>query len=189
MSHLIDLIIQYKYLILFPLAAIEGPIVSLAVGFLIYGGYLQFVPAYIILIFGDLIPDTIYYYIGRYGNHKNLLAKYGSALGKLWRDHPGKTMFLSKLAYGLSTPFLISAGLTNMPLKKFWRYSVPVTLFQYAVILTLGYCLGHSYQLAIGYIKNAGIAIAGSVILLVVAYLIISRYARKQIVELEKSEQ
>ncbi len=73
MEYLVLLLTKYGYFILFPLAAIEGPVVSLVVGFLIYLGYFQFLPAYGILILGDRIPDAIYYYIGRCGNGKALV--------------------------------------------------------------------------------------------------------------------
>ena len=71
----LHLLMTYRYLILFPLAAVEGPIVALLVGFLISLGYFQFFPAFGIMILGDLIPDSFYYYLGRFGNKKNLIEK------------------------------------------------------------------------------------------------------------------
>jgi membrane protein DedA with SNARE-associated domain len=198
MEHIINLLETYGYLILFPLAAIEGPIIALVVGFLIYLGYLAFIPSFAILLLGDLIPDVIYYYLGRFGNKKNFLEKYKEKLKiissnfhiveRLWRDHGRKTMFFSKLAYGLSTPFLISAGLVNMPLRRFVSYAFPVTIFQYAAILTIGYFLGNSYQIATQYIKDAGIIITVLVIILVAAYIFMARYAKDQITKLEVEE-
>ncbi len=199
MNSLISIIIQYKYAVLFPIAAFEGPIVSLVIGYLIYLGYLSFLPSFAILILGDLIPDTIYYYIGRLGNKKDFIKKYSSNLRfiadnftiieKLWRDHPQKTMFLSKLAYGLSTPFLISAGLVNMTYKKFCSCAIPVTILQYAVIMMIGYYLGHSYELASKYIQYTGILIAIILVVFVTIYISLSKYARKKIIDMEKDEQ
>ncbi|MDP2945841.1 MAG: hypothetical protein Q8N61_00080 [bacterium] len=191
MEQLVLLLTKYGYFILFPLAAIEGPIVSLVVGFLIYLGYLKFLPAYAILLLGDLIPDTVYYYIGRFGSERKMIEKYGSRLNlieKLWREHGKKTMFLSKLAYGLSIPFLLSAGLVKMPFKKFISYAFPVTLFQYGVIMAIGYFLGHSYQLAERYIQYAYVIVAVVLILFIVSYVFIVKYARKQIEKMEQQE-
>ena len=56
----------------------EGPVLAIIIGFLIHQGYLAFLPSYIILIFGDIIPDSAYYYLGRLGKHKNIIEKYGS---------------------------------------------------------------------------------------------------------------
>lgn len=195
MSQAALLIIKYKYLILFPLAAIEGPVVALAAGFLVFAGYLDFLPAYAIMLLGDLIPDTFYYYIGRFGHKKELIIKYSylkiisrhfSALEHLWAKHGLKTMFLSKLAYGLSTPLLISAGLVKMPLRRFISYAFPVTVTQYGIIMVIGFSLGHSYQTADKYIHNASIFIAAILVLLVVAYIIIGKYASRQISKIEK---
>ena len=191
MEYLVLLLTKYGYFILFPLAAIEGPIVSLVVGFLIYLGYLKFLPAYAILLLGDLLPDTVYYYIGRFGSERKMIEKYGSRLNlieKLWREHGKKTMFLSKLAYGLSIPFLLSAGLVKMPFKKFISYAFPVTLFQYGIIMAIGYFLGHSYQLAERYIQYAYVIVAVVLILFIVSYVFIVKYARKQIEKMEQQE-
>lgn len=186
-----SVITTYGYAILFPLAAFEGPIVSLVAGFLVYSGYFNFFPAYLILILGDLIPDIIYYYVGRFGKKKNVIEKYGHKLkvihenfdivGKLWKEHPRKTMFFSKLAYGLSTPFLISAGLIDMPLKKFISLALPVTILQYGVIMAIGYFLGHSYTYAAGYIKYANIIFALVLVTFLIIYILLNRYARKQL--------
>ncbi|NQV88325.1 MAG: DedA family protein [Parcubacteria group bacterium] len=189
------IILKYKYLALFPLAAFEGPIIALVVGFFVYLGYLAFIPAYCVLILGDLVPDVIYYYIGRFGHKQKFIEKYGSRFDvisdnfelveKLWQNHGWKTMFFSKLAYGLSTPFLISAGLVRMPFKRFISYTIPVTLFQYGIIMVLGYYLGSSYIVASKYIEYGAFVIAGLVVVFVLVYIHLSKYARKKLVKME----
>jgi membrane protein DedA with SNARE-associated domain len=189
---------NYRYLVLFPLAAFEGPIISVMVGFLIFLGQFEVIPAFILLIFADVIPDVVYYYIGRFGKRRNLVEKYGSRwkvvsenlklVEKLWNDHGFKTMFLSKLAYGLSTPFLISAGLIHMPLKRFISLTLPITFFQAAAFLFIGYYLGKSYEISFVYIRNAGYLFASALLLFVGVYILFARYARKQLKEIEKEE-
>ncbi len=199
MNGILQFLITYKYIALFPVAFFEGPIVALVAGFLIHQGYLNPVLAYIIMILGDLIPDTIYYYAGRYGNNNRFVKNTGAKLGikgddtgvveKMWKNHPFKTMFLSKLAYGLSTPFLISAGLVKMPLKKFVSLTLPITLFQYGVILIIGYLLGNSFDYASKYIKYAGFIIAGIIIILIILYISFTKYAAYQVKKLESEEE
>lgn len=198
MDTALGLLITYKYWLLFPLAAFEGPIVALLAGFMVYLGYLSALPAYILLLLGDLIPDTVYYYLGRFGNHKKLLDKYGAKhefivknfnlVDDLWRDHGRKTMFLSKLAYGLSTIFLISAGLVKMPLKRFLSLAFPITVFQYGIIMIAGYYLGHSYLLAEKYIQSGAYIVAGILIIFVIAYILAAKFARREITKLEEEE-
>lgn len=194
---IIDLLITYRYFMLFPLALLEGPLASLVVGFLIYLGYFNPILAYSFLILGDIIPDVIYYYIGRFGNKKELIHKYSARfkiisqnfafIERIWHTHGRKTMFLSKLAYGLSTPLLVSAGLVNMPFKKFILYAIPITLFQYGVGLLLGYYLGHSYQLAAGYIDETRLIIAG-IIIVIIGYIWLRKYFRAKLIDAEKEQ-
>lgn len=192
MDYAIELILQFKYLILFPIAAIEGPMVSLAVGFLAYDGYLNPWIAFLILIFGDIIPDTIYYYIGRFGNKKNLHSKISvisnnyETIKKMWEKHGIKTMFLGKLAYGLSHFFLMSAGLIKMPYQKFFSRALFVTLFQFGIFMLIGYYLGGSYNIISKYIKNAEILIAVFAIIFFSAHILLIKYSRKKILEIKE---
>ncbi|HYV33785.1 MAG TPA: hypothetical protein VE973_02975, partial [Candidatus Limnocylindria bacterium] len=123
------LLLKYKYAVIFPLAAFEGPVVSLVVGFLVYSGVLNFWLALIILILGDIIPDTLFYFIGYFGQQSPFIQKHFlkadffknhfSLVKKLWQEHPAKTMFFGKLALGMALPFLVSAGIVKLPYKKF----------------------------------------------------------------------
>jgi membrane protein DedA with SNARE-associated domain len=196
---LISLILAYRYWILFPLACLEGPILALVIGFLVHLGYFDILPAFLLMCAGDFFPDNIYYYLGRIGQQKNFLEKYGTRLKfvtdnfamieKLWKDHSLKMMFLSKLAYGLSTPLLISAGLAKMPFRKFVTQAFIVTLFQYGVILTLGYYLGYSYVYAAKYIKLVSVILALVLVIFIFTYVNIQKYAKRQLKKLEEAEE
>ena len=193
------LLLRYKYLILFPLAAFEGPIISLLVGFLAYSGILNFWLAFIVLIFGDIIPDTIYYYLGYVSDRSKFIQKHflnskffvnnSTLVKKFWTEHTFKTMFFSKLAYGLATPFLISAGIVKMPYRKYISHTIPITCFQYAVFMGIGYYLGKSYESAIKYINDFYFIIALMVIISIIIYVSVVKYARKEIISLESMEE
>ena len=195
---LLNFVLQYRYVAVFLLACAEGQVVGLFMGFMVHAGYFTFIGAYIAMILGDIVPDIAFYFLGRYGNKKNLIEKYSAKskilkknaplLEKLWHHHGKKTMFFSKLAYGMSSAFLISAGLVNLPLKEFLSYAIPVTLFQYAVVISLGYYLGQSYEFAAKYVKDVGYIIAAAVIIFIAAYFLLQRYAKRQITEIENEE-
>ena len=196
MDSVLLLLLKYKYLILFPLAAFEGPLVSVVVGFLVFSNTLSLWPSYVILLFGDIIPDTAYYYLGYYGGDRGFVKKRISSskffsehfdlVKKLWDSHPAKTMFFSKIAYGMATPFLISAGMVKMPFKKFISYTIPITVFQYSILLFVGYHLGNSYTHAVAYAKNAYLIVGLGLLVIVVAYIFVIKYARKKISAMEK---
>ncbi len=144
-SHtILELLMTYRYALLFPLACLEGPIVAILAGFFIHLGYLSMAPSYILLILGDLFADSFYYFISRLGNKFKKLVKYDSnsrlhinleRIKKLWHTHTAKTMFFSKLAYGFSVPLLISAGLSKLPYKRFASYAILVSVLQYGIFL------------------------------------------------------
>lgn len=194
---LVPLIIHYRYWILFPLACFEGPLVSIIIGFLTAAGYFNPLLAYVILVLGDVVPDAGYYFVGRWGHKASFVAKYASKVGitearfavieRLWERHPGKTMWTSKLAYGLSTPFLISAGLTGMPVSRFVLYALPITLSQYAILMAIGYFFGNSYELISSAFSGAELIIAA----LVIGgglYFMLTRYMRSRLLEEEAEE-
>ena len=191
---LIHLVEQYRYWILFPLACFEGPIVAFVVGTLVALGYFNPYLAFVVLVFGDIIPDTGYYFLGRWGAGTALAKKYMAKLGsmeivrRLWHEHGGKTMFFSKLAYGLSTAFLVSAGLVHMPLRTFLRYAVPITLVQYGILMFLGYHFGNSFGTVTNILDHIQIVIA-AIIIVAIGYYFLTRYMRTRLLREEKEEE
>jgi len=157
MEGVTQLLIDYQYWILFPLACVEGPIVAFVAGVLVAAGYMNPLIAFIILILGDVVPDTVYYLIGRFGNRHGLLERivkklgftgeYVSKLKALWFNHTTRTMMVTKFAYGLSIPLLITSGAVKLPFSRFWTNTVPLSALQYGVLMGLGYFFGQSYAL------------------------------------------
>lgn len=195
MDSIYSLVLTYKYLILFPLAVLEGPLLAMLGGFLIKAGYLSLIPTYIILVLGNVIPDTVYYGIGRFGHKKNFIEKYGAKFSfvrnhfplmeKLWATHFRKTIFLSKLAYGLSTPFLISAGLVKIPFKKFISYTASIDLFDIAIFIALGFIFGQAYEKVSSYINDAGILVAILFLLFILLFRFITKRASVELTKLK----
>lgn len=198
MEEILLLLVKYKYLVLFPIAAIQGPMASLIAGFLVFKGDFSFLPAYGVLILGDVIPDTIYYYIGRYGQDNFFVSlftrKFTSLLvkkdvvKKLWENHTKKTMFLIKLAYGLSVPFIIAAGFTKVSYRKFISSAFVVTIVQYGLIMLGGYFLGHSYRLGGTYLEYAYIIITIILVLFIAFHAGFVGYAKRKIFRMEEEE-
>ena len=186
------IILQYRYWALFPIACFEGPLVSILIGFFISLGYFNPFAAYAILLAGDLVPDTIFYMIGRYGKRTSFMVRYGRKIGitperfatieQLWKTHPSKTMFMSKLAFGLSTIFLVLAGLVGLPPRTFYPIAILVTCAQYAILMTLGYYFGTSYLLIANTFEGIGLAVAG-ILILASAYYIVSATMRSRLMD------
>ena len=64
---LVALITSYGYVLIFLLAIVEGPIVSIVAGFVSSLGYLDILVAYGVLVASDMVGDMLYYALGRWG--------------------------------------------------------------------------------------------------------------------------
>ena len=204
MNYIIPFLLSFKfawlkYALLFPINAVIGPPLSLAVGFLIFQGYFDPILAYVVLIIGDLVLDSVYYYIGRVGydwkwvqkylEKDNVLSRNIPALEKIWHTHGQKMVFLSKLAYGLSGGFLISAGFARLPYQKFIMYATPVALIEYIIFLIAGYALGSSFMLAAKYIQYGSIAIAVLLLIFITFYIYSTKYIKGELSKLEQESE
>ena len=109
-------------------------------------------------------------------------------LENAWKKHTIKTMFVSKLAYGLSTPLLVTSGLVRLPYVRFVRWALLVTIFQYGLLMTIGYYLGRSYDSAIGYVHYAEIIVAAFAVLFIIGFFAIQKYARRKVEQMEHSD-
>jgi membrane protein DedA with SNARE-associated domain len=188
------LLLTYRYWILIPLAIIEGPALAIFVGIFVKLGYLSFIPGLIVMIFGDFIPDSLYYYIGRFGQDWKIFKKISKKLDdesliiNLWRNHAVKTLFMSKLAFGLAPALLATAGVAKVPYKFFVKYALIISIVQYSVFISVGYWIGYSYGF-LQDVKYFGIFIASAVILFITIVTFAKKYARKKIHEMEKEQQ
>jgi membrane protein DedA with SNARE-associated domain len=191
MERIFAYILAYRYIALFPLAVIEGPIVAFASGGLIALGYLSPLPAFTILILGDVLPDMAYYLFGVYGTNTSFMNGYlkrnksaTEHLGvyeRLWHDAPGKMMFMSKLAYGLSTLLLVSAGMMKLPIGKFFKLALVVTLLQYSILMFAGYHFANAFTLVDHYLSYIGYAMGTLVVMFILGFIAVKRYAKREL--------
>ncbi len=196
---MLNLILTYKYLLIFPFAIVDGTTTSLICGFFISLGTLNFVWAYLILLSGDLFPDIFLYCVGRYSSEKNFIKKYGvkifatanlhKTLEHLWNNHGIKTFIFTKLSYGMAIPFLISAGLIKYPVKKYSAMCLIISAIKAFIIIMIGYHLGSSYKIASHYIEYFYIVMAVIFILIIIFYFLLSKKIEKKIQALEKEEE
>lgn len=140
---------SYKYLLIIFFALVEGRVIAMFAGFLISIKELAFWPTYLLLLIGNLIPDSIYYFIGRFGSNWRIVKKYKnkiSQLEKFWTKDPGKIVIFGKLTMVFIVPVLIFVGLTKFPYKKFLIYSIVTDIFFVGLLIAIGYFSGSFYQ-------------------------------------------
>ena len=156
---------KYGYLVIFPISVLEGPIVSIAVGFLVSLGTLHPAIAFLVLLAGDIAGDVFYYYLGRWGHGsftKSLAMKLGATPERLLRferdikENDIKLLALNKL-HAAGSLLLFFAGATRMNLTRFIVINTLASVPKVAVFLFLGYWFGTGYRSIGPYLDAFGI--------------------------------
>ena len=146
---LLTFLALYKYQVIFPVAIIEGPVVTVLSGILAARGTLSFLPAFAVVFAADMVSDPAFYLLGRFG--RRLLQEFplvrlpAALMNRLERQYerdPWKTMIVGKLSYGLGSLFMTAAGASRMPPLKFLAYVGLLDAAKSLLLLTLGYFCG-----------------------------------------------
>lgn len=181
MEHIVQLLTSHSYLILIPLVILEWPLVTLVAGFLLYTWQYERYTTLALISISDIISDLIHYRIWYAGRKFDIESKLKfvslDMLKKLWIDHPTMMIFFGKLAYGISGPLIMSAGLCRVSLGVFLARTVPVTFVQASILLYVWYSLWSSYTLASQYMAYPWIIMLILFVLCIVWYI----YATKRI--------
>lgn len=185
MSHyLFSFLIRYKYAVIFPVAIIEGPILTLVCGFLVSLGILSLAPTVLVVFAGDIISDSVYFNLGKHGRRFLERIKFlrisESKLQKLeehFEKHPGKTLIVSKATYGVGSLFLAAAGASKMSYQKFLEYITPLNLARSSALLAIGYFLGKAVRNSSTYVEYYTI---GVIIILPTTYYIYRKFQQIQ---------
>lgn len=181
---IIQELLVYKYFFLFPVAVLEGPIISVIGGFLVAGGVFHFWITYAVLIAGDIVGDTFYYLIGYWGR-AGLINRWGHLIGltperlhtieKHFHHHAGKTLLGGKFSQVAGGGILVAAGAAKMRYSKFIGYNLIATIPKSFALLLLGYYFGEAYAQIDKYFSYAAWALGGALILGVLIYWFIKR--------------
>ncbi len=183
---------KYKYLAIFPITIFEGPIVIILSGFLAYLGFLNIYIIIPLLVVGDLIGDSLYYTIGRYGSRFAWVKKVGNFLGYRERGekmlkshfekHTIKTLLIAKMTHGVGAMVQVTAGIAEV---RFWKYfllqmigTIPKTL----ILFFIGFYLGNSYAKIDTYLDIISYAVV-SLAIVGFLYIILKKYSKKAIEE------
>lgn len=187
------LLVQYWYLMIFPICFFEGQVSTLVIGFLVGTGFFNLWIVFLLIWAADIACDNMYYRLGRrahkserirnFIDKSDFLSKNMKLMEKVRKEHPMKTMVLWKNAYIISVAIIASAGVTKMPYHRFLMYSIPAALVQPIVLLFIGYNLGSSYNVAIKYLPYPGIIILVILIIMFFFYRKLNQRIAKNFVK------
>lgn len=150
-NQIFSLLYTYSYLVLFPLAVIEGPIVTIIAGFLVSLGFMDWLPTYFTIIAGDLTGDMLYYSAGRWWLKNiylrvlkffNIKIKLYDKLKEALKKNKGPFLFFGKLSHAVGGLILFAAGDSGIPVKDYLWFNFLATLPKSLILLGVGFYFG-----------------------------------------------
>jgi membrane protein DedA with SNARE-associated domain len=146
----------YRYLLVFLLAIVEGPMVMVASGILLKLNFFYFWPIYLSLMLGDFVADMAWYWVGRYGGlpFVRRFGKYFSLtpdvlerIEVFFKKHQDKILIISKITmgFGFAVATLFTAGLVRIDFKKYAIFNFLGGFIWTGFLLAAGYFFGNLY--------------------------------------------
>ncbi len=173
---IVHLLGHWSYLIIFLAAFLEGAAfmgflipgetVVVLSGFLAYEGYLRLGGCILIISVGAVLGDTAGYIIGKvvgrsyFERHKRFLflkEKHIEVTEEYFRKHGGKTVFIGRFMSVLREMVPFTAGISEMPFRRFLIYEIAGGICWALAYTFLGYFFGRSWQLVGTWAGRAGL--------------------------------
>ncbi len=183
METLLQYFIEYRYLVIFFGSFIEGEVVLIAGGFLVYEGHLNFITLIVTAMLAAIIGDNFFYWLGRSHRRgvKHLwVSRFLSFVGEhrlfkgeeFVRRHGGKSVFLVRFFYGLRYAGAMTAGYLGMGFARFFLFNLVGCLIWAIIIGQIGYLFGHSLEVLARGVRLAEIGLLLIVTGLLAIYLL-----------------
>lgn len=164
---------------------IPSEIVLPFVGMSIPQTALEFLPAFLVSIVAGLTGSLVCYLIGLYGGTPLLrkLSERSSQLEKAltifnhWFEKYGRWAVLFSRIIPLTRTYIsLFAGVNKMPLSAFFLYSSTGIAIWNLVLMSLGFYLGHNWQLIEGILNTYSHIVLILIVLVLLGYLAFKWY-------------
>ena len=188
LDQLINLLLFYKYALLLPASIVEGPIVTIIAGFLAAQGQMSLFGGFTVVIAGDFIGDTFYYFIGRWGRDprvrraRHLLGLTDERIDLFeahFLRHATKSLLAGKLSHGAGTLVLVAAGVARMPYGRFIALNMLATIPKSLILILVGYYFGAAYSAVAAYLDYIAIGTLVMAVVLVLMYALVKKGAKR----------
>jgi membrane-associated protein len=172
-NYLIAIIQNASYPTILILAILEGPITNFIASMSAGAGFLNIYLVATIAVLGDIIGDTIHYFIGRKIGKKGKLRKNKLNIKyNFIKNHFTTSLFLIKIIPGLASPGLIYLGYKKINFKKFLTNTILICLLLDIPISILGYSFVIGLNTFIKYYHSTQSLIIFSVVFIGIILLI-----------------
>lgn len=176
---LLQLFLDYGYIIMFLASYVEGGISMLAGGFLVSLGYFNLGGVIFAMFLGDILSDIMWYTIGYYGGNgilkkiSNLFKITEARIEKIktkLEKNAGKILITVKLTTGLCLATMITSGTIRLKLKKFLFFDTIGSILWSVIVVILGYFFGQSYMFLNNVITLGGLFMVLVLVIVIVLY-------------------
>ncbi len=188
-------VMSQGYWIVFLGMCVEGPAVTVIASFAAAMGHFNIWWIAVLAVLGDIIPDTIYYYLGHFG---------GKPLVHWWEQRSGpplvrlekimasleknstKAIILLKFTPVISVLGFIMLGVRRWSFRKYITLCFAATVPKVILLAIGGYFAGNFLKDHEGYLQRLDIVLFGIVVLVVGVPLLYKRLAAVITARLEK---
>lgn len=190
-AHALAVAGPFKYLLVFVGGIIEGPVLTVATGFLLRSNLFSLLPLFLALALGDLVGDAVWYYIGRHfagpvlekhGRFLTLTPEMYEKIKAKFHKHHSLILFASKLTmgFGMALGMLMTAGASKIPFRSYMFWNALGEIIYLSILLAIGYFLGDLYGTIEKGFKT--VFVITSTLLFLGALYLFSNYLRKRAV-------
>ncbi len=179
----------WVYFIIILTACVEGPILSMIFGVLIKLGYFSLLPIFLALMLGDLVGDTIWYFIGKHFGYRfvNKYGKYFSITREsidkvtiIFHKHKRPILIISKITtgFGFAIVTLFTAGLVRIPFRHYIIMNLLGQFIWTGLLIGVGYFFSNLYIVFDNIL--ARISIIALFLFIICAFLGYGKYIKKK---------
>lgn len=157
------LLINYKYLLLFVAASIEGFSTIMLAGFLLSVHSISLTPTFIALVGGEIMNGFLWYSVGYWGGgkaidwvmrHRPKQQRIITRMREYMEQFTAHAILLAKMTFSVTVITEMLVGYVKYPPKKFAFYNIIGSIGWVVIVLFIGFFFGTSYTIIFGYIKN-----------------------------------
>lgn len=143
-----------------------------------------------IIVLAELISDTIYYALGRWGGER-IRKKYAffieptstksKYLKRLFVEHPRKTLVIGKLTHIAGVPVLLAAGAAKISWGLFLIFDLFATIPKSLFFVLIGFYLGNMAGSINHYLAYGTVIVSGLIATVFIAYMFFGIYVEKKL--------
>lgn len=185
--HVLEILIDYKYLFLFPILFAEGPVATIIVSTLATpeANIFNVIPLYFFVVFADLFGDVFYYLLGRYAGEKVLnklsarkRVNFKELIQNYFDKYGNQTLVIGKVSHFLGWPVMVFAGSAQMNFFRFMTINFFTSLAKNVILVGVGYFYSENYQEIVDYFGSVSITISLTFLVALLFYFFYTKSSR-----------